>query len=161
MPSFSGNVLLAYRDRYPNVHVSAHDVVHEPVVDMVERGVVELGIGFEPDSRARVHFTPLFTDRFVAVVPASSPLVAQGSLDWTNLLSYGFIALQRPSSVRRLLEQRLGNRPAGGLGVPPARDRRPDGGGGPWSQRSASALQAADECVGREVSRSEGAGHQA
>src|SRR5688572_9957552 len=49
MPSFAVNILpgmlLRYRERYPNVEVTVHDVVHEHVVEMVEAGRVELGFG--------------------------------------------------------------------------------------------------------------------
>src|SRR5690606_17915867 len=38
------------------------------------------------------------------------PLVQHDSLDWDTLMSWDFIALQRPSMVRRLLEQQLGPR---------------------------------------------------
>ncbi|ATJ82887.1 LysR family transcriptional regulator [Halomonas beimenensis] len=111
MPSFAGNqlpaVLMAFRARYPHINVTVHDVINEQVIDMVRQGRVELGIAFEPEAAESLHFAPLFEDRFVAVVPAASPLADRPDIDWPTLLRADFITLQRPSMVRLLLEQQL------------------------------------------------------
>jgi LysR family carnitine catabolism transcriptional activator len=111
MPSFAGNVLPRilrdYRKRHPNVEVAVHDVVQEQVVEMVATGRVELGFGFEPEGESVLAFEPLFVDPFVAIVPAGSPLLANATVSWAQLLNHNFIALQRPSSTRRLIEESL------------------------------------------------------
>jgi len=111
MPSFAGNVLPGilreYRRRHPNIEVAVHDVVQEQVVEMVESGRVELGFGFEPERESTLAFDPVFVDPFVAIVPAESALAAATSVSWGQLLNHRFIALQRPSSTRRLLEESL------------------------------------------------------
>jgi LysR family transcriptional regulator, carnitine catabolism transcriptional activator len=111
MPSFAVNILpgilLRYRERYPNVEVTVHDVVHEHVVEMVEAGRVELGFGFEPPARDALAFEPLFMDRFMAIVPPGSPFANAGAVSWKQLLDQNLITLQRPSSMRRLLEETL------------------------------------------------------
>ncbi|MFW6346398.1 MAG: LysR family transcriptional regulator [Halomonas sp.] len=114
MPSFASNLLppalMAFRRRHPRVNVTVHDVINEQVIDMVRNRQVELGIAFEPEAIGSLAFTPLFIDRFVAVVPSDSLLAGHGRLDWATLLTHDFIALQRPSMVRRLLEQQLRRR---------------------------------------------------
>lgn len=111
MPSFASNLLppalMAFRSRYPRINVTVHDVINEQVIDMVRDRQVELGIAFEPEAAGSLTFTPLFRDRFVAVVPPRSLLAAHAALDWSTLQTHDFIALQRPSMVRRLLEQQL------------------------------------------------------
>ncbi len=111
MPAFAGNLLPAslkvFRQRYPRVNVTVHDVINEQVLELVRHHRVELGIGFEPDSGDALHFQPLYLDRFVAVVPADSALALQQQVTWHELLAEDFIALQRPSAVRLLLEQHL------------------------------------------------------
>lgn len=111
MPSFAGNLLplalKAFRDRHPKVNVAVHDVLNEQVVDMVRTRRVELGIAFEPDTLENLDFTPFYLDRFVAVVPADSPLAIRTDLSWAELLEDSFITLQRPSAVRLLLEQHV------------------------------------------------------
>ncbi|MDH0732711.1 LysR family transcriptional regulator [Pseudomonas sichuanensis] len=111
MPSFAGNLLpqslKVFRQRYPKVNVTVHDVINEQVLELVRHRRVELGIGFEPDGSEALRFHPLYMDRFVAVVPADSPLARQPQVRWHELLAEDFIALQRPSAVRLLLEQHL------------------------------------------------------
>ncbi|PWB35179.1 LysR family transcriptional regulator [Pseudomonas sp. SDI] len=111
MPSFAGNllppVLKAFRTRYPNINVTVHDVINEQVLEMVREREVELGVAFEPMQSSSVAFTPLYLDRFVAVVPVDSALVGRASIDWCTLLEQPFITLQRPSTVRVLLEEHL------------------------------------------------------
>jgi LysR family carnitine catabolism transcriptional activator len=114
MPSFAGNLLpealKRFRDRYPKVNVAVHDVINEQVLEMVRHRRVELGIGFEPESIQSLVFVPFYTDRFVAVVPADSPLSQRAVVGWEELLAHDFITLQRPSAVRLLLENDLRER---------------------------------------------------
>lgn len=112
MPAFAGNLLphglKVFRQRYPKVNVTVHDVINEQVLELVRHRRVELGIGFEPDNDEGLHFHPLYNDRFVAVVPADCPLAQLPHITWTQLLAEDFVALQRPSAVRLLLEQNVG-----------------------------------------------------
>lgn len=111
MPSFAGNllppVLKLFRERYPRVNVTVHDVINEQVLELVRHRRVELGIGFEPEASEPLLFKPLYLDRFVAVVPTDSPLAGQAQVSWKELLRKDFIALQRPSAVRLLLERHV------------------------------------------------------
>ncbi len=111
MPAYAGNLLPAvlkvFRQRYPRVNVTVHDVINEQVLELVRHRRVELGIGLEPEASTPMLFKPLYLDRFVAVVPTDSPLAQQAQVSWRELLAEDFIALQRPSAVRLLLEQHL------------------------------------------------------
>lgn len=111
MPSFASSLLpqiiLEYRALYPQVSVTVHDVIAEDVVEMVRSGVVEVGITFHPGNTEDLSFTPLFDDRFVAVIHPRHRLVKRDVIDWKSLLQDDFIALQRPSSIRLLIESKL------------------------------------------------------
>ncbi|WP_324726811.1 LysR family transcriptional regulator [Pseudomonas chlororaphis] len=111
MPSFAGNllppILKTFRARYPQVNVTVNDVINEQVLEMVRDRQVELGVAFEPQQSASLQFTPLYIDRFVAVVPSDSPLTDLKDIDWQSLLEQPFITLQRPSTVRVMLEEHL------------------------------------------------------
>ena len=74
---------------------------------MVRDRQVELGVAFEPMQSTSMTFTPLYRDRFVAVVAQDSPLAARTAIDWQTLLQQPFITLQRPSTVRVMLEEHL------------------------------------------------------
>lgn len=111
MPAFACNLLpralVRFRQQYPKINVTVHDVINEDVNDMVRSRQVELGIAFAPEGTGSLSFTPLFEDHFVAVVAKGSRLKQRTSLSWEDLLGEDFITLQRPSMVRRLLEQAL------------------------------------------------------
>ncbi len=113
MPSFAGNllpgVILRYRKQYPQINVTVHDVVAEDVVEMVRSGRVELGLAFDPGDNDELRFTPLFQDDFVAVLPAGHALLAKAQLSWKTLAAENFILLQRPSSIRLMMEEQLAN----------------------------------------------------
>ena len=111
MPSFAGNllppILKTFRARYPKVNVTVNDVINEQVLEMVRDRQVELGVAFEPMQSSSLQFTALYVDRFVAVVPSDSPLAGLSEIDWNTLLEQPFITLQRPSTVRVMLEEHL------------------------------------------------------
>ncbi|ERO63671.1 LysR family transcriptional regulator [Pseudomonas piscis] len=111
MPSFAGNllppILKQFRARYPQVNVTVNDVINEQVLEMVRDREVELGVAFEPQDSTSLAFTPLYVDRFVAVVSRESPLAQRSEIDWQTLLQEPFITLQRPSTVRVMLEEHL------------------------------------------------------
>jgi LysR family carnitine catabolism transcriptional activator len=111
MPTFASSllpqILSRYHHQYPDINVTVHDVVAESVVDMVRHGRVELGVTFDPGEAQDLNFTPLFSDRFVAVLPKAHPLLAKTRLKWRDLQDFAYIALQRPSSIRLLIDQIL------------------------------------------------------
>ena len=110
MPSFAASllppVLRLFRDSHPHISVQVHDVINERVMDMLQVGEVELGVGFEP-SFSSLAFEPLYLDRFIAIVPPDSRFAEYSIIHWRDLLESPFIALQRPSAVRILLEDSL------------------------------------------------------
>jgi LysR family carnitine catabolism transcriptional activator len=82
-------------------------VINEQVLEMVRDRQVELGVAFQPTMSSSLQFTPLYMDRFVAVVPHDCALVELDEVDWQTLLKEPFITLQRPSTVRVMLEEHL------------------------------------------------------
>lgn len=111
MPSFASNQLplavKTFRQRYPKINMMIHDVIAEDVVDMVRSGRVELGVSFDPGDTEDLQFHPLFDDRFIAVLPPDHALINEAVISWPQLLASDFIILQRPSSVRLLVEREL------------------------------------------------------
>ncbi len=111
MPSFASTELprlfLPFRERYPHINITVHDVIAEDVVEMVRTGRVELGISFDPGSSEDLDFQPLFSDKFVAALPPGHSLLHKQQLRWEQLSGLPFIALQRPSSIRQLQDKAL------------------------------------------------------
>lgn len=111
MPTFASSllpeILAEYHRLYADINVTIHDVIAESVVDMVRDGRVELGISFEPRDAQDLNFHPLFLDKFVAVLPPQHALLEKKKLKWSDLQTTAFIALQRPSSIRLLIDNSL------------------------------------------------------
>lgn len=111
MPSFAASLLPKaiqnYHALYPNIQVAIDDVLSDRVVEMVRNNQVELGISFESNSLLDLSFYPLYEDQFIAILPKNHTLEAQDSITWQALLEYNFITLQRPSSVRTMIENTL------------------------------------------------------
>ncbi|MGK0499608.1 MAG: LysR family carnitine catabolism transcriptional activator [Oceanicoccus sp.] len=111
MPTFACSLLPAileqYHNHYPDINITVHDVIAEDVVNMVISGHAELGVTFDPGERPDISFKPLFLDKFVVVLPSNHPLLDNKKLSWSALQQYSFIALQRPSSIRLLIDETL------------------------------------------------------
>lgn len=111
MPSVAGTILpsalMRFHQAYPNIQIEVHDVVAERVVELVRAGRLEIGVSFDPGQSEDLQFYELFEDRFVGVLPETHPLIQAPSMGWADLLKLDFIALQRPSSMRSLLDQKL------------------------------------------------------
>ncbi|HEY5717444.1 MAG TPA: LysR substrate-binding domain-containing protein [Motiliproteus sp.] len=111
MPSFACNLLphalCSFRGKHPAINISVNDVIAEDVVDMVRNGRVELGITFDPGEIDGLEFEQLFEDRFVAVFPATHPLLQHPVVELRQLVQSDLILLQHPSTVRVLIERQL------------------------------------------------------
>lgn len=111
MPSFASANLAKYiklfKDDFPAVNIKIYDVVAEEAIEMVRIERAELAITFEPVELSDIDFQPLFTDKFVAALPTKHPLCERQEILWSQLTKYPFIALQKPSSIRYLIEQKL------------------------------------------------------
>jgi len=111
MPSFASTHLpqhlLSFNNVYPDIKVKIHDIIAEDAVAMVQKGKVEFAISFDPDSSDDLHFEPLFSDKFIAAFPKNHPLMQVKNITWQHLVDHPFITLQRPSSVRLLMDTTL------------------------------------------------------
>lgn len=112
MPTFASSllpsILASYHRQFSDINITVHDVIAEDVVSMVRNGRVELGITFDPGGDSKdIHFKPLFSDKFVAVLPKDHVLLSKNKLKWQDLQESAFITLQRPSSIRLLIDDKL------------------------------------------------------
>lgn len=111
MPSFASTVLPTHLNTFhqlhPSINIKVHDVIAEDAVTLVKSGKVELAISFDPGESDDLLFEPLFTDDFVAALPKLHPLLKQTEITWQAFEKLPFIALQRPSSIRSLIDGAL------------------------------------------------------
>ena len=108
MPSFAESklpgILVRFHQQFSNIRVRVLDVIMEETLQAVLSGRVDIGFCFEPESKDNLEFFPLFTDRFVAVMPADHPLGASRTITLEDIVSQPFISPNRGSSVRQWTE---------------------------------------------------------
>jgi len=113
MPSFASThlskQLASFNNQYSGIKVKVHDVIAEDAVEMVRGGKAEFAISFDPGGSEDLNFETLFTDEFIAAFPDTHPLNQIKNPQWQDLSQYAFITLQRPSSIRLLLDETLAN----------------------------------------------------
>ena len=111
MPSFASTHLpqhlSSFNKNYPAVKIKVHDVIAENAVAMVQTGKVEFAISFDPDISKDLHFETLFSDKFIAAFPKKHELMKVKDMQWQHLVKHPFITLQRPSSIRLLMDKIL------------------------------------------------------
>ena len=94
-----------YRSKFPDINITVQDVVAEEVVDMVRTGRVEVGVTFDMEESEDLHFEPLFEDSFYVVMPEKHALLENDEITWTQLQEFPFVALQRPSAMRQMIDE--------------------------------------------------------
>jgi len=111
MPSFAAANLSSYlakfKTSYPDINIKVSDIVAEDAIEMVRAGRAELAITFDPGKHEDLEFQSLFEDRFVAAIPVGSKFFHEEHIEWQALAQLPFIALQKPSSIRHLIEEAL------------------------------------------------------
>ncbi|WP_114325061.1 LysR family transcriptional regulator [Candidatus Colwellia aromaticivorans] len=111
MPSFGNSLLPSYirlfRDKHPNINIKVHDVIAEDTIAMVRAGRVELAVTFDPGDCDDLTFYPLFSDNFIVALPEYHPLLTCKYISWQAIAQYPFIALQKPSSIRELIDKTI------------------------------------------------------
>jgi LysR family carnitine catabolism transcriptional activator len=109
MPSYASNclpkVLTDYGQQFPNITLTVQDIIMEDVITAVQSGRVELGITFKPDRLDGVDFSPLFTDRFIAILPPHHTLATKQNIAVSDLFKEPLVALNRGSSTRQWVDQ--------------------------------------------------------
>lgn len=111
MPSFAAanlsKYLAVFHKRYPNINIKVSDIVAEDAIEMVRAGRADLAITFDPGEHDDLKFHSFVEDQFIAAIPADSLLKEHQEIDLKVLSNYPFIALQKPSSIRYLIEDAL------------------------------------------------------
>ncbi len=111
MPSFASThlpqYLFQFNKKYQDIKIKIHDVIAEEAVSMVQSGKVEFAISFDPGKFDDLNFEALFTEQLLATFPKDHPLMLEEHITWQKLTQYPFVTLQRPSSIRILIDNKL------------------------------------------------------
>ena len=119
LPSVSSTLLpravVRFRAQHPGIVVALKDALAERIVEMIRDDDVDFGVTSSPSGDARLAFTPLASDRMVALLPRNHPLASARRVRLADLLDTPLILMNRDSSVRRIVDSAcasLGRMPA-------------------------------------------------
>ncbi|MFT5312406.1 MAG: LysR family carnitine catabolism transcriptional activator [Paraglaciecola sp.] len=111
MPSFAAGmlpeILQQFQSGSPNIKISVADIVMESVIGAVRHDRVELGFTFETEQLEGIEFHPMFTDTFIAVLPADNVLATSTQLSWQQLCAHPFVAMNRGSAIRSWIQSHV------------------------------------------------------
>ena len=102
------NILRAYREAYPRVRLRFHEAFTARVMDGMENGTLDAGILRDSDPAEGLTIETIFTEPFIAVLPASHPRAKQKSISPGALRDEPFVyypqsagsrAFEKPFSV--------------------------------------------------------------
>ncbi len=93
-------ILRRYREAYPLVRLHLHESFTARVVEGLENGTLDAGILRDGDTVPGIEATTIFTEPFVAVLPANHPRAGQKSISPGTLRDEPFIYYPRSAGLR-------------------------------------------------------------
>jgi LysR family transcriptional regulator, carnitine catabolism transcriptional activator len=96
-----------FTEQNPGVRVEVFDVSQHEVLDMVQGGGVDFGLGTAFDGMPELTYRPLWNEAFFAIVPAGHPFAARRELSWKDLSNAPLIGPRPGNPVRQVLDHAL------------------------------------------------------
>ncbi len=100
-------LIAEFQGLYPGVSVVVRDLLADDIQARVRSGEVDFGMGTFQKSDQDLASTPLLTDVLILACPKGSALGNRRSVRWKDLAGQPIIALDRHSSLRRLVDRTL------------------------------------------------------
>lgn len=104
---FMPEVIRRFQARYPRVRIKLIDSSVGNVMDAVSSGQADFGICFARNLPPELTFTPLVEDVYVAACRHDHPLATRQQLSWQEYFAQDYVALDRVSGNRNLLDSAL------------------------------------------------------
>jgi len=101
-------LLARFHAEYPGIELHLRDALLDPCLDMVSQGEVDFAVASRRADMSGLDSAFLHADRFHLVCRADHALAQQATVRLRDVLRWPWIALARNSSVRKHLDQALG-----------------------------------------------------
>lgn len=88
-------ILRRFRKRFPETRLDVRTFDSSVILRALERGEYDVGIMRPPTNANSIRFRPLVSDRFVAVIPKSTPLAKRSSLRLSDFVGQDVFTLKR------------------------------------------------------------------
>jgi DNA-binding transcriptional LysR family regulator len=92
---------------HPAIRFDVRDAVAERIVQLVNAGEVDFGIGSRVGTDSDVEWVDFLIDRMSAFIPEHHPLAARHRLTLRDVVAYPLVLTARGTSVRALIERVL------------------------------------------------------
>lgn len=99
------DVVASFIKRYPGIDVQVIELGARDVIKCVAGGNADLGIAAAPDRNSELTFSFMLRDRFVGLVPPSSPLARKRQVPLEALFEYPLITTVPGTSIHSTLER--------------------------------------------------------
>jgi len=107
-----------HRGRYPGIDITLRDgAAAAHILRMVERALVDIGIGPVSQQPRDISAAPLLVDTLDLACPKDHALAQKARVVWRDLAGFPFITLAHDNSVRQLIDNCIA---AAGIEVKPA-----------------------------------------
>ncbi len=93
-------IFTSYREAHPGVRLHLHESFTSRVIEGLESGTLDAGILRDGDDVHALQRTPLFSERYVAVLPAAHPCAGHTSLSPALLRDEPFVYYPRSAGAR-------------------------------------------------------------
>jgi DNA-binding transcriptional LysR family regulator len=93
-------VFSRYREVHPRVHLRLHEGFTSSVLDGLDNGTLDAGILRDSDTSEMLNVKPLFSEPFVAVLPAKHPCAGRKSVSARMLRDEPFVYYPRTAGAR-------------------------------------------------------------
>ena len=94
------SIFRSYREAYPRVTLHLHESFTSKVIQGLENGELDIGILRDGDPIEGLHSVSIFSEPFVAVLPASHPRARQDSISPSALRNEPFVHYPRSAGAR-------------------------------------------------------------
>jgi DNA-binding transcriptional LysR family regulator len=108
---FMPTVIRTFHQRYARVRVKVLDVSANEVNGAVAMGEADFGLTFTGNLSPEVDFEPLLQEHYVVACRRDHPLASHAHVTWAELYEHDYIALDRTSGNRLVLDQALKHLP--------------------------------------------------
>lgn len=93
-------VLAAFHRRYPDIELRMHEGSTQTMLELLDRGEVDVAVVTLPIARQGLRVTPLFTERLVVVVGLGHRLAGRAEVTFADLVDEPFLLYQSGGYVR-------------------------------------------------------------
>lgn len=108
LPSVSAALLpapiAAFRRQYPQVEFTLREMAADALLDAVEQGQVDFGLGTRPAPQRPLKYRHLRDDPMVLLCHKDDPLALRESLPWSVFAGRDYLAVAPGSSIRQTVD---------------------------------------------------------